>query len=89
MEDGLYNNNFSQVFSGFLAKTGVTCYQLHRYTGLDEGYLSRLKSGEKQDPSFQTIAKITLAFAHYSRDFSVNHAEALLNSVGRSLRSRI
>lgn len=89
MEEGLYNHNFSRAFSKALEKTGVTCYQIHNYTGLDQGYLSRLKSGEKGDPSFQVIVRLCVALAHYSSDFTQHDAEKLFGSVGRSLQIRL
>ena len=89
MEEGLYSHDFSRAFSRALEKTGVTCYQIHKYTGLDQGYLSRLKSGEKADPSFQVIVRLCLALAHCSSDFTQHDAENLFGSVGRSLQIRL
>ena len=43
----IYTNNFCKVFTKVLAETGVTCYMISQYSGLDEGYLSRLKSRVK------------------------------------------
>lgn len=85
MEGGLYPNDFSRIFSSLLQKTHVSCYQISKYTGLDEGYLARLRSGVKRKPSVETIMKINLAFAHYNDGFSLNDAEHLLNSLGYSL----
>ena len=82
---GLYSNNFSRVFSNLLEKTGVSCYQIHKYTNLTEAYLSRLRNGEKSNPSVETIVKIALAMAHDSEKFSLPDAESLFHSVGRSL----
>jgi transcriptional regulator with XRE-family HTH domain len=82
---GLYSKNFSRVFSNMLDKAGVSCYQIHKYTSLDEAYLSRLRNGEKSNPSVETILRIALAMAHYSPKFSVDNAEDLANSVGHTL----
>jgi hypothetical protein len=89
MEEGLYHRNFGQVFSEILKKTGASCYQIHKFTGLDQGYLSRLRSGEKGDPSFQVIVRLCLALAHCSPQFSQYDAEKLFGSVGRSLQVRL
>ncbi len=81
----IYDNNFSVVFTGLLKKFGVTCYQIGEYTGLDQAYLSRLKSGEKTNPSPETIMKIGLAFAHFCGKITIHDLESLFRSVGRSL----
>ncbi|MFC2013332.1 hypothetical protein ACFLU8_00325 [Chloroflexota bacterium] len=63
----IYTNNFCKVFAKVLAETGVTCYKISQYSGLDGGYLSRLKSGLKENPSPETVIKICIAIAHYSK----------------------
>lgn len=86
METGLYSNDFSQVFAELLKKTGVSCYQISVYSQLDQAYLSRLKSGEKRNPSPEAMVRISLAFARLSPKFTLLDAQRLLKSTGRSLR---
>ena len=62
---GLYQNNFAEAFSKLIDKFEVTAYQIHQFIHLDQAYLSRLKSGEKNNPSPETIMKISLAFCHF------------------------
>ena len=81
----IYTNNFCRVFARLLAETGVTCYKISQYTGIDGGYLSRLKSGAKENPSPETIIKICLAIAHYSKGIQLHDLEALFNATGRTL----
>ena len=88
MTTGLYSNNFSRAFSRVLKKAGVSCYQVSRYTGLDQAYLSRLKRGQKNNPSPETIVKISLAIAHFSEKVTLRELESLFNAVGRSLQVR-
>ena len=83
---GLYQNNFSEAFSKLLDKSGVTCYQIHQFNHLDQAYLSRLKSGERNSPSPETIVKIGLAICHLSKKVTLSDIEKLFNSTGRSLR---
>jgi len=83
---GLYQNNFAEAFSKLLAKSGVTCYQIHQFTHLDQAYLSRLKSGEKNSPSPETIVKIGLEICHFNDKIKLSDIETLFNSTGRSLR---
>jgi hypothetical protein len=85
---GDYSNSFAQTFSEFLKKFGVSCYQISRYTHLDEGYLSRLKNGEKNIPSRETVLKIGLAFVHYSDKVTLSDIEILFRSTSLSTISR-
>jgi transcriptional regulator with XRE-family HTH domain len=81
----LYGNDFAKVFSEILGKSGVTPYQLAKYAYLDEAYLSRLRKGEKGNPSPETIVRICLGMAHCSNKLDLSDFEKLFNSVGRSL----
>ena len=81
----IYTNNFCEVFAKVLADTGVTCYKISQYSGLDEGYLSRLKSGLKENPSPETIIKICVAIVFHSKDTKLHEIEALFNATGRTL----
>jgi len=84
----LYASDFSQVFSVLLEKNGISCYQISRYTHLDQAYLSRLKNGGKHNPSPETLIKISLALAHYSNQVQVHDIQRLFKSVGRSIITR-
>jgi radical SAM superfamily enzyme with C-terminal helix-hairpin-helix motif len=87
MDAGLYSNSFSEVFSKILGDTGVSCYQIHTYTNLDQGYLSRLKASQKTNPSPETIMKISLGLVHCSPKVTLLDIDNLFKSVGRSLRA--
>ena len=82
---GIYSREFTKVFSELLETSGVTCYQISKYSHLDEGYLSRLRNGEKHDPSPETIIKICLAVTNCSHKLELHDIESLFNSVGRTL----
>lgn len=86
METGLYSKNFSQAFKVILEKAGVSCYQVSKYSDLDQAYLSRLRNGEMSNPSPETLVKISVALARLSDKISLYDIEKLFNSVGRSLR---
>ncbi len=85
MATGIYSNNFSTIFSKLLEKSGVTRYQISQYAHLNEAYLSRLKNGEKKNPSPETIVKISLAICYFSDKVKLTDIEELFNSTGRSL----
>ena len=82
---GIYANDFSAVFSKLLEKSGVTVYKLNKYTKLDQGYLGRLKSGERYNPTPETVMKISLGLVYYSNNIKIPDIEKLFRSVGRSL----
>ena len=82
---GIYQNNFAEAFSKLLHKYEITRYQIHQYSHLDQAYLSRLKNGEKKNPSPETIMKISLAFCNLESNIKLYEIEDLFNSMGRSL----
>jgi hypothetical protein len=84
--NGVYSSNFSRVFSQLLETASVSCYQISQFAHLDQGYLSRLKNGAKQNPSPETIIKISLALAHLSDKIRLGDIQKLFKSVGRSLK---
>ncbi len=86
MREGLYHNRFSEQFTRLLEKSGVSSYAVNKFTGIDEAYLSRLKSGEKNNPSPEIIIRIALALVHYSEKITMSDIEHLFKSAGRSIR---
>ena len=81
----IYINEFSEVLSTLLEKNRISCYEISQYTHLDQAYLSRLRSGERKNPSPETIIKIGLALTHYSDKIKLHDIQKLFRSVGRSL----
>jgi transcriptional regulator with XRE-family HTH domain len=88
MKTGLYSNNFSSAFRKILEVGGVSRYKIADFTGLDDGYLGKLCSGEKNNPSPETLVKICIALAHFSEKLPLSDLEELFNSVGRSILVR-
>ena len=85
----LYSKDFGKAFSNLIDKYGVTCYQISQYSHLDQGYLSRLRNGEKHDPSPETLVKISLSLAHFSSEVKLYDIEALFNAAGHSLQIKV
>ena len=81
----LKQNIFGQVFTEILKKYGISCYEISQFSGLDEAYLSRLKNGIKNNPSLETVIKISLSLVHYSDRVQLYDIQRLLTSVGRSI----
>jgi hypothetical protein len=88
MKKGVYADNFAGAFSRLLEETRVTCYQIEQCTGLNQGYLSHLKSCERQNPSPETIIKIAIAVAHLSNKVTLYDIENQFNSVGRTITTK-
>jgi hypothetical protein len=81
----LYSNNFANIFSELLLKSGVSCYQIGHYIELDEAYLSRLRNGQKVNPSPEVVVRICIGLAHSSDKLGIIDFERLFNASGRSL----
>ena len=84
----LYYEGFDKVFSHLLEKTGVTGYKIEQYTDLDQGYISCLKNGKKNNPGPEVVVKISVALAHFSPDLEMADIEELFDSIGRPLYSK-
>lgn len=85
---GVYSDSFAQAFSELLKKFDISCYKVSQYTNLDPGYLSRLKSGEKNNPSRETVLKIGLALVHCNGEVTLSDVETLFRSISLSIVSR-
>ena len=81
----ILKDNFAEVFDKTLSKLSVTGSQIAKFTKLDEGYVSKLRSGQKKNPSDETVFKISFAIAHYANKISLDDLECIFNTVGHSL----
>jgi hypothetical protein len=88
MRQGLYRDQFSEVFSRLLEKGEISCYGISKFSGIDQAYLSRLKKGDKDHPSPEVVMRISLALVHCSDKLSLHNIEELFNSTGRTLSIR-
>ena len=84
----LYSDQFSETIRRLLQKGNISCYQISKFTGIDQAYLSRLKNGEKQKPSTEIMIKISLALVHTSPEIEIYDIESLFNSTGRTISPR-
>jgi len=83
MNTVLVDEDFAKVFCGLLKKADTTCYKIANFAHLDQGYLSRLKNGEKGNPSIQTLLGISFGLVHCSDSIDMNDIERLFNSAGK------
>ena len=69
---------FSATLKRLRSKSRKSRYRLARYTGIDEAYLSRLESGEKQNPSRDIVMKIGLALVADTSSVTMDDVNELL-----------
>lgn len=69
---------FGQTLKALRAKSGKSRYRLTRYSGLDEAYILRLESGERQNPSRDSVMKLGLALAATSEVITIHDVNELL-----------
>lgn len=81
----IFKDNFADAFDEILNKLSISGHQIAYSTRLDEAYISRLRSGQKKNPSDETIIKICLAIAHYANKLPLDEIELLFKASGHSL----
>ena len=80
---------FAATMKNLRTKSGKSRYRLVEYSGLDEAYILRLESGERQNPSRDTVMKLCLALASTSESVTIHDVNELLLAAGYApLRSR-
>ena len=72
------NTEFPEPSKGSGPKSGKSRYRLAQFSGLDEAYLLRLESGERQNPSRDTVMKLGLALVADSTTVSIHDVNELL-----------
>ena len=83
------NTEFCRALKRLRAKAEATRYKLAQYSGLNEAYVLRLESGERKNPSRDTVMKLSLALVANSRMISINDVNELLLAGGYApLKSR-
>ena len=85
MVTGIYTKHFAEVFASLLSRSGVSCYQISQYADINQAYPSRLKNGEKNNPSPEIVMRIGLALVHCSNRIRMSDIEKLFNATGRTL----
>ena len=80
---------FSRTLKRLRSKSRKTRYKLAQYSGLNEAYVLRLESGERQNPSRDTVIKLGLALVADSDTVSIHDVNELLLADGLApLRGR-
>ena len=73
---------FSATLKGLRTKTGKTRYRLAKDAHLDEAYVFRLETGERNNPSRDVVVKIGFALALGTSAVTLDDLHQLLLSAG-------
>ena len=84
----LYSDDFARIFSNLLEKYHISCYQIEEYSNLNQSYLSRLRSGQMNNPSAETVVKISIAMAHCNKGITLLDIERLWAVTSKTLKFR-
>lgn len=83
------DTEFSRTLKRLRSKGETSRYKLAQFSGLNEAYVLRLESGERQNPSRDAVIRLGLALAAHSTTISVDDVNELLLAAGLApLRSR-
>ena len=69
---------FSVLLKRTRDKAGKSRYSLAQFSGVDEAYILRLESGERQNPSRDVVVKLGLALVFDSRSVTLDDVNSLL-----------
>ena len=75
---------FGETLKTLRSKAQKSRYRLAQYSGLVEAYILRLESGERQNPSRDSVMKLSLALASTSEVVNIQDVNALLLAAGYS-----
>ena len=73
---------FSLVLRRLRERSNKSRYRLAQFTGVNEAYLLRLETGERQNPSRDVVLKLGLALVADSSLVTLNDVNELLLSAG-------
>ena len=83
------NLEFSRTLRRLRYQSGKSRYKLAQYSGLNQAYILRLESGARQNPSRDTVMKLSLALVADSTTVSIDDVNELLVAGGYApLRGR-
>ena len=71
---------FGRTFLTLRQKTGKSRYNIARFTGLDESYLLRLETGERNNPSRDVVLMLGMALMRQSNLLEIWDIDDLLMS---------
>ena len=72
------DHEFAQLFRKLRIKSGKTKYQLWKFSGVDQSYISNLESGNKTAPSRSIVILLGMALLFDSHAIEMADIEELL-----------
>ena len=69
---------FSSLLKKIREDAGKSRYRLAEFSGVDEAYILRLESGERQNPSRDVVVKLGLALVSNSQSVTLHDVNGLL-----------
>ena len=73
---------FGDTLRTLRSKSGKSRYRLAQYSGLNEAYILRLESGERNNPSRDVVLMLGFALVEGSGSVGIWDIDALLLSAG-------
>ena len=69
---------FSSLLKRIREDAEKSRYRLAQFSGVDEAYILRLESGERQNPSRDVVVKLALALVSNSKSVTLHDVNGLL-----------
>ncbi len=83
------DSEFPGVFKKLRSKSGKSKYKLAQDSGLNQAYISRLETGERQKPSRDAVLKLAVALVTGCEEITIHDVQELLIAADHApLRNR-
>lgn len=76
------SREFPTVLWELRARSGKSIYRLAQFCELNEAYLGRLETGERQNPTRDTVVKIALALVEDCTEVTIHDVQELIVAAG-------
>ena len=73
---------FADALRTLRLKSGKSKYRLAQYSGIDQAYIHRLETGERNNPSREVVLMLAFALVENSRSVDIEDIEELLLAAG-------
>ena len=72
------NNKFGQLLRQLRIKAGKSRYQLWKFSGIDQSYISKLENGDKVNPSRSTVVLLGMGLLRACDEIDLSDIEEML-----------
>ena len=69
---------FGATLTKLRLKAGKSRYRLSKYSGIDQAYINRLETGNRQNPSRDLVFRLALALVENSEAVNIDDVDELL-----------